>query len=149
MQKNQQYSKVEQFLQAESTLVLSVIDNEGAVHSAPLFYWLGDGLRFYWISSDKSRHSECLLANPNVAAAVYHSTFKWRQIAGVQMEGTAFVIDGEERKIVLEGYKQRFHLNHLFAAILSASTLYCFQPKWVRYTDNHKIFSEKFELTLE
>jgi uncharacterized protein YhbP (UPF0306 family) len=118
------------------------------VHSAPLFYWPGEGLRLYWVSSEKSRHSEALLANPKAAAAVFHATFEWREIVGVQMEGTAATVDGDERRAVLEGYKERFHLNHLFAAALSASTLYCFQPTWVRYTDNYTIFGQKFELTL-
>lgn len=149
MQSDEQIRKIEEFLQGESTVVLSVKDSDGVLHSAPLFYWLGEGLRLYWVSSEKSRHSEALLVNPNVAAAVFHATFEWREIVGVQMEGTAEAVGDGERRAVLEGYKERFHLNHLFAAALSASTLYCFQPRWVRYTDNHTMFGDKFELTLD
>lgn len=149
MRSDEQIRKIEEFLQGESTVVLSVKDGQGAVHSAPLFYWPGEGLRLYWVSSGKSRHSEALQANPGVAAAVFHATFEWREIAGVQMEGTAEAVDGEERRTVLEGYKERFHLNNLFGAALSASTLYRFRPWWVRYIDNHTSFGQTFELTLD
>ena len=148
MQPGEPFTKVEEFLRAESTLVLSVSDSSGAVHSAPLFYWPGEQLRLYWISEEKSRHSQAILANPQVSVAVFHSTFDWRAIAGVQMQGTAAVVEDGQRNTVLAGYKARFHLKHVFAAILAASTLYCFRPAWVRYTDNQSLFSRKFELTL-
>lgn len=140
--------RVYDFLQSESTLVLSVRDADGAVHSAPLFYFVAENLDMLWVSSDDSRHSTCLGAQPLTSVAVFRSTFEWRKITGVQMEGTSTTVYGPERLSLVQAYCARFHLGPVLSLAASRNTLYRFQPRWVRYIDNAKRLGYKFELTL-
>lgn len=140
--------RVYEFLQTESTLVLSVRDAEGGVHSAPLFYFIAETLDLFWVSSDDSRHSVCLMSQPNTSVAVFRSTFEWQKIRGVQMEGTSTPVDGSERSSLVQAYCARFHLGPVLSLAASRSTLYRFQPRWIRYIDNAKRLGYKFELSL-
>jgi uncharacterized protein len=140
--------KVFDFLQSESTLVHSVRDAEGTVHSAPLFYFVSENLDLFWVSSHDSRHSICLLSEPRTSVAVFRSAFEWKRITGVQMEGAAAAVDGPERSVLLTAYCARFHLGTVLSLAAARNTLYRFQPRWIRYIDNAKRFGYKFELTL-
>jgi uncharacterized protein YhbP (UPF0306 family) len=148
----EQIWQVRTLLDGESTLVLSVTDAAGAVHSAPLFYVTGEGpdqpLDLLWLSSPESLHSKCLQANQRASVAVFRPTFEWRQIAGVQMRGLCSVVEGEERAAALNRYRARFHLGQLLGLAIRQSTLYRFHPQWVRLTDNQQHFGWKAEFLL-
>jgi len=140
--------KVYEFLQSESTLVVSTKDADGRVHSAPLFYSIAENLDLVWISSAKSRHSVSIGIEPDVAIAVFRSTFEWRKIVGVQMHGTCSIIAGAERKPILEAYCLRFQLGSVSSFAIARSLVYRFHPHWVRFIDNQKRFGYKLELDL-
>ena len=141
-------SRILSFLQAESTLVLSTVGSDGAVHSAPLFYSVDESLRLAWISSPNSTHSQSLLIQPRSSIAVFRSTFQWQQIVGVQMHGVCSTVEGPDRSPILDAYCSRFNLGAAFSLLISTSRVFLFKPGWVRYLDNQKRLGYKFEIVL-
>ena len=139
---------VRELIHAESTLVLSVRDAEGAVHAAPLFYLDEEELSLVWLSSRDSRHSVYLAAEPRVAVTIYRSTFQWKQIVGVQMEGQAEEVAAAERAALVEAYCARFHIDTVLSFALIRSTAYRFRPRWIRSIDNRVRFGYRQEIEL-
>ena len=140
--------KVYEFLQSESTLVLSTLSAGAAVHSTPLFYSVAENLDLMWLSSADSRHSQSVRVEPQVSIAVFRATFEWRKIAGVQMHGFCSIVEGPERSPILDAYRSRSQLGTVMSFAVSTSLVYRFRPQWVRYIDNQKRFGYKFELLL-
>jgi uncharacterized protein YhbP (UPF0306 family) len=137
------------FLREQSTCVLSSSGAAGALHAAPLFYLPVENLDLFWLSSMSSRHSEDVAGHTDASVAIFAPTFAWKEIVGVQMEGTCSVVEGTERKPLLNAYSERFHLGTVFSIAIQQSTLYRFQPRWVRYTNNRKYFGYRIEINLE
>lgn len=140
---------VARFLRSQSTLALGTSAGDGSPRTAALFYLLQDDLRLYWFSSASSEHSRNLKRDPAAAVAVYRNTSDWRKIRGVQMLGTVSVVSGRaQRRSIARQFTERFQLGTLFELGISRSTLFCFQPSWIRYIDNAKRFGYKFEIAL-
>jgi uncharacterized protein YhbP (UPF0306 family) len=138
---------VAQFLKGQSTLTLATVTAEGAPRATPLFYLAGEGLWLYWLSSASSEHSRSLKRNPQAAVSVYQPAVEWRQIRGVQMRGSVLVISARAgRAGIVEAYRRHFRLGRSLEPVVLRSTVYGFQPEWVRYIDNSKQFGYKFEL---
>ncbi|HEV2686894.1 MAG TPA: pyridoxamine 5'-phosphate oxidase family protein, partial [Bryobacteraceae bacterium] len=136
-------------LKSQSTLSLATTDADGTPRIAPLFY-LSDGLRLYWFSSASSDHSKNLERNSAAAVTVYRPTSKWEEIRGVQMRGRVSVVaDSDQRQSIGKAYTDRFELGTLFDVLISRTSLYVFQPAWVRYLDNSKHVGYKVERKLE
>jgi uncharacterized protein YhbP (UPF0306 family) len=140
---------VARFLRSQSTLALGTSAEDGAPRTAALFYLLQDDLRLYWFSSQSSEHSRNLKRNAAAAVSVYRNTADWRKIRGVQMRGAVSVVSARgPRRSIGKLYAERFQLGNLFQWGISRSTLFCFRPSWIRYTDNLKRFGYKFEISL-
>jgi uncharacterized protein YhbP (UPF0306 family) len=124
-------------LREQTTLALATTALDGSPHLAPLFYYAGDGLVLYWLSSASSKHSRDLARDPRAAVTVYRPASGWREIRGVQMRGVAEVVtDRSERRRVVDAYCERFQLGVLFRPRIARSRLYRFRPAWARYLDN-------------
>lgn len=137
------------WLDGETTLALATTSLDGSASVAPLFYLRQEGLQLYWFSSASSEHSRNVERNPQAAVSVYHHTAEWKEIRGVQMRGhVSAVSDHVLRDSIREVYIRRFQLGEEFDAAIAASTLYRFQPEWVRYLDNSRSFGYQFELNL-
>ena len=138
---------VAKFLKSQSTLTLSTRTQEGAPRAAPLFYLAAEGLRLYWLSSASSEHSRNLKRDPQAALAVYRPTRDWKKIRGVQMRGTVSVVSQRDlRDDVVKRFQTHFSLDPSLEPAIRRSTVYCFQPEWIRYIDNSKAFGYKFEV---
>jgi hypothetical protein len=136
------------FLQSESTLVLSTKNPDGLVNSAPLFYSVTENLNMMWLSSEDTNHSKSVRMDPRASVAVFRSSFDWRKIAGVQMHGLCSIVEGADRTPILDAYCSRFQLGSVLSCAVSRSLVYQFRPQWIRYIDNQKRFGYKFELVL-
>jgi uncharacterized protein YhbP (UPF0306 family) len=147
--KSEIVAAVREVIAAESTLVLSTVDTNGIVSSAPLFYLPGQNLDLYWLSSGNSRHSTNVSAHPQAAVAVHQAVWRWKEIRGVQMEGAVKLVDEPaERGWVVGQYVARFHLRPELYAAIESSALFCFRPVWVRYLDNRRGFGFSVEASL-
>lgn len=142
-------ARTEELLRAESTLALATTDGAGTPCVAPVFYLCQSGLRLYWLSSPRSRHSRNLRLRPDAAATVYRATARWQEIRGVQMRGHAGLVRSrQERASIVAAYSEHFALGPLVRPLLVRASLYVFAPTWVRYLDNSVRLGYSCEFTL-
>lgn len=141
-----------EFLATHSTLALATAgEQDGRPQVTPLFFASDNDLNIYWISSPDSRHSVNIADWDDVAATVYEPTWEWTGIRGVQIEGTArAVIGDEERNRALTVYSGKFpFVNEKFSGLIEESTFYVLRPRWIRWLDNARRFGYKQEFTLQ
>jgi uncharacterized protein len=77
--------------------------------AAAVFY-ANDGFDLYFVSSPTSRHSRNLAAHAAVAATVHEDYLEWREIKGIQLEGTVEQVAAAEEARVRELYARKFPL---------------------------------------
>jgi uncharacterized protein YhbP (UPF0306 family) len=141
--------RIRELLRSQTTLALATSDENSMPRSTPLFFIADDDLHLYWFSSRSSLHSRNCARNPVVSIAVSRNVQRWQEIEGVQMQGlVSIVTDPALRKPITRDYCDRFQLGNLFAFAIRRSSLYCFNPSWVRYLNNSLRFGYKFELNL-
>jgi uncharacterized protein YhbP (UPF0306 family) len=120
-------------------------------------YFAANGYELIFFSSPASRHSRNLVANSSCAATVHPSVASWREIKGMQMEGTAEPITGVDATAqALLIYSAKFS----FARDLMANPFemgkkalnvkaHVFRPTRIHYLDNALGFGTRFSLSLE
>lgn len=134
------------FLDAQSTLALATVDADGSPQVAPLFYVSDEALNLYWLSSATSRHSINLDTQSRVAATVYPDVWDWKDIRGLQIEGTASAVEDRAlRGEILVRYNQKFDLPPGFEAVIADSGLYALKPTWMRWLNNSAGFGYKVD----
>lgn len=137
MEQAEAWQRLGQFVDTQSTLVLATAGADGKAQGAPLFYLPEEGMRLFWLSSPKSRHSRAIAVDPQVALSIHGQTWRWDEIRGAQFEGTVGIVDDPaERDRLLARYRERFSLDDSFGQRMAASHLYRFRPRWVRYLEN-------------
>jgi uncharacterized protein YhbP (UPF0306 family) len=140
---------VRAFLDTQSTMALATVNADGQPETAPIFYVSDDRLNLYWLSATHVRHSVNLAVNKRVSAAVYPAVWQWNDISGVQLEGTASMVQDERvREQILLLYLRKFQLPPAFDAAITASSLYMLRPTWIRWVDNSVKFGYKTEIEL-
>ncbi len=144
-----QLATVRTLLTAQTTLVLATTGEDGVPRSTALFYFHDDDLRLYWFSSRTVLHSLNCAHQPQASISISPHAETWKQIKGVQMQGTVSIVpSGARRKAITTAYVERFSLGKAFALALRSASLYCFEPTWLRYVDNSRHFGYKFEIDL-
>ncbi|MCC6188855.1 MAG: pyridoxamine 5'-phosphate oxidase family protein [Anaerolineales bacterium] len=135
------------FLACHSTLTLATLSPAGELMAASLFYASDDELRLYWTSGASSRHSRNLAHKARVAVTIHGETWRWNDIAGVQMEGeTAILPAGPAWQAAWALYRAKFPFVDEFQAEVSRSNFYVLTPRWARLIDNSQGFGHKVEL---
>jgi len=150
------------YLHHHDTMTLATIGAAGEPQAAAVFYAADDELGLYFLSDPDSRHGRNLTREPRVAATIQADGQDWREINGLQIEGTAAVIEGaDEAARVAQLFAERFDfLRELLAdgdaggprelrGPLANSRFYVLRPTWIRSIDNRLAFGHKEELTLE
>lgn len=120
-------------------------------------YFAATGYEFVFFSSPASRHSQNLLANPACAATVHPSAASWREIKGLQMEGTAECVTGVEATARAFGvYVAKFPFardlmsnpSEMAKKALNVKA-HVFRPGRIHYLDNALGFGTRFSLRVE
>ena len=132
-------------LDSQWTMVLGVALAEGAPHAAPVYFVRGEGFRLYWLSSRESLHSREIERAGAAAAAVFRPSRRWADLRGVQLRGTAS--RARKSRELIEKYKAKFGLGNELDPVISRSSLYCFEPRWMRMIDNRRGFGWNMEWT--
>src|SRR5712692_5248599 len=83
------------YLSDHNVLTLATAGPEG-LWAAAVFY-VNDGFTLYFLSAPNSRHSLNLASQSTVAATIQEDYKDWREIKGIQLEGRASRLDGEEQ----------------------------------------------------
>ena len=145
--------RVQNYLREHHVMTLASHGDEGA-WAAAVFY-ANDGLEIYFLSSPTSRHCRNFGTNPRVSAAVHEDYTDWRHIKGVQMEGIACVLAGEEEEQARRLYGEKFpivgKLEQAPAAIVNALAKvrwYKLIPQRLYFIDNSAGFGHRDEVDL-
>jgi uncharacterized protein len=119
-------------------------------------YFAASGLELVFFSSLDSRHSRNLAVNPACAVTVHAPVATWREIRGLQIEGSAGLpVTAGEKAQALATYLEKFS----FARDLMASPVgavrtvfrahaHVFRPTRIRYLDNRLGIGARFSLAV-
>jgi uncharacterized protein len=146
-------ARIQAYLEARSVATLATSGEDGP-WAAAVFY-VSRGFTLYFLSSPTSRHCRNLDLYPRVAAAIHEDTSDWQTIKGVQLEGTAAEIDGEEQAEARRLYGAKFPLVGSpdtapapIAEAMARVRWYRVVPDRLFFIDNAAGFGHRDELTL-
>lgn len=150
--------RIAEFLSERTTVAIATVGEEGLPASAAVFYAADEQLNLYFLTEERTEHGRNLLANPQVAGAIYEDGQDWRAIRGLQLKGRAEIATGAALTRAIKTYASRY----VFVASLLAgqsgpaaltgplarARFWVLRPAWYRLTDNTVRFGHKEELRL-
>lgn len=146
------------YLEAHNTVTLATVGEDGP-WAAGLFY-ASDGFSLYFLSDPKTRHCRNVAANPRVSATVHEDYHNWREIKGIQLEGTCERLEGkleQARAVAVYLKKFPFVQDFLFkpqslsagmATRVLSTNWYRVTPQRVLFIDNSRGFGNRREIDL-
>ncbi len=149
--KKAELRQVRDFLNAHHILTLATIGIHGEPQAADLYYVVLDDLRICFISTTSSRHIANIQRNPRVACTVHTVAIEWRDIRGVQIEGTCAPLTHLEGMKAWARYTIRFPFVLKDAQLreaLKGVQIYSITPHWLRWIDNSVQLGHKVEFEL-
>ncbi len=122
--------------------------------AAAVFY-ANDGFKLFFLSSPSSRHCLNLQENSRIAVTIQEDYSDWPEIKGIQLEGVARELSGNEeiqaRKLYGKKYPIVGKLAQAPAAIVKAMAKvrwYRIDPQHLYYIDNSAGFGQRDEIDL-
>jgi uncharacterized protein YhbP (UPF0306 family) len=122
--------------------------------AAAVFY-VSDGFTLYFLSSPTSRHCQNIARDPHVAATIQEDYADWSEIKGVQLEGMAINISGEDEARARRLYGEKYPLVGMISQAPSAIIKAMARVRWYRlvpqrvyFIDNSVGFGHRDELDL-
>ena len=144
-------ARVLEYLRAHHVMTLAT--HGGAGPWAAAVFYVNEGLTLYWLSAPTSRHSLDLGRNPQVAVTVHEDYTDWPQIKGVQIEGVAAEIAGDEAERARALYGGKYpvigNLSQTPASIvvaLAKASWYKLVPERLLFIDNSVAFGYREQL---
>ena len=143
--------EVRVFLGAHHTLTLATVGSHGEPQAVDLYYAMLEGMRICFISGSSSRHSANIARDGRVACTIHAVSTRWRDICGIQIEGTCVRLTALEEARAWSRYIVRFPFvisDSPLRAALDGANLYCITPRWLRWIDNSIGLGHKVEYQL-
>lgn len=103
--------------------------------AASVMFAYDDCLNLYFISKPGTRKTQNLLDNPKASAAINQIQKTPGKVIGVQLEGSAEMLDKTKNKQELEIFKNRFNWAEKY---LSDHELFQITPKKIYYLDDER-----------
>ena len=145
------------YLETHNTMTLGTCS--GDVPWAATVFYASDDLRLYFFSVPDSRHCQNLAANPRVAVTVQEDYHDWQKIKGIQLEGTAILVDSIAEKakamaVYARKYPEVIRLftnpaSGLFYKAFLKVKFYCVVPQKLFFIDNEQGFGKRQELVID
>jgi len=145
------------YLETHNTMTLGTCS--GDVPWAATVFYASDDLRLYFFSVPDSRHCQNLAANPRVAVTVQEDYHDWRKIKGIQLEGTAILVDSIiEKAKAMAVYARKYPeviklftnpASGLFHKAFLKVKFYCVIPEKLFFIDNEQGFGKRQELVID
>lgn len=136
------------YLATHQVMTLAVISGEN-VWAAAVFY-VNQGFSLYFLSAGHTRHARYIAANPWVAATIQEDYGDWRDIKGIQLEGTVRQLEGAERDEAVALYRKKYPFiasaAGAIAAALNRVNWYRINPAKLYFIDNSKGFGHREEI---
>ena len=106
-----------------------------------VYYLADEDFNLYWASLPSRRHSQEIANDPSVAAAIVCHSEKGKPVAGLQIEGTASLLDSPDAiRPIAELYAAKFDRDQAwvndFSRLRTEHRLYRLRP------DNYVLFDE-------
>jgi hypothetical protein len=144
------------YLETHNTMTLGTC--LGDVPWAATVFYASDDLRLYFFSVPDSRHCQNLAANPRVAVTVQEDYHDWQKIKGIQLEGTAILVDSIiEKAKAMAVYARKYPeviklftnpASGLFYKAFLKVKFYCVIPEKLFFIDNEQGFGKRQELAI-
>jgi uncharacterized protein YhbP (UPF0306 family) len=138
------------YLQGHHVMTLATHGPEG-LWAAAVFY-ASDGFALYFLSAGHTRHAQNIAASPQVAATIQEDYADWQSIQGIQLEGTARMLAGQEREEAIIRYAAKFRFlsqpGSVIGAALARVNWYLLSPKRLFFVDNSQGFGHRDEIDL-
>lgn len=126
------------YLQDHQVATLATSSNEGP-WAAAVFY-VNDGFTLFFLSSPTTRHSLNLTQNSRVALTVHEDYSDWLEIKGVQIEGVACEISGEEEQRARRLYGKKFPVVGMLAQAPAAIVKALAKVRWYKVVPRRLYF---------
>lgn len=148
-----------EFMNSFTTVNLAC--SQGEKPWAAAVYYAREGFDLIFFSSPASRHSTALSENPRAAGTIHGDYKGWKEIKGLQMEGTVERVTGVRALArALKTYMKRYPFAREFlsdpgaispSAVLKVAkvALYRFRPRTILYVDNEQGFGTRWKLEIE
>jgi uncharacterized protein YhbP (UPF0306 family) len=144
------------YLQTHNTMTLATSADD-TPWAATVFY-ASEELKLYFFSVPDSRHCQNLAANPRVAVTIQEDYKDWREIKGIQLEGTVAPVDSIiEKAKAMAVYARKYPAviqlftnpaSGVFYKAFLKVKFYCVSPAKVFYIDNAQGFGKRQELAV-
>lgn len=144
------------YLETHNTMTLATCS--GNVPWAATVFYASDDLRLYFFSVPDSRHCQNLAANPRVAVTVQEDYHDWQGIKGIQLEGTAILVDSIiEKAKAMAVYARKYPeviklftnpASGMFYKAFLKVKFYCVVPQKLFLIDNEQGFGKRQELVI-
>jgi uncharacterized protein YhbP (UPF0306 family) len=105
----------------------------GTPWAASVMFAYDDDLNLYFLSKPETRKTQNLLANPKVSVTVNQVQKTPGKVIGVQLEGSAEMLDKKKNSKEQEIFKNRFNWAEKY---LSDHELFKITPKKIYYLDD-------------
>jgi uncharacterized protein len=144
------------YLKSHNTMTLATC--AGDVPWAATVFFASEDLRLYFFSAPESRHCQNLTINQRVAVTIQEDYKDWREIKGIQLEGSVALVDGVVEKakamaIYAIKYPDVIKLftnpdSGVFYKAFLKVKFYCVIPDKLFFIDNAQGFGKRQELTI-
>lgn len=142
--------RVQAYLAAHQVMTLATTGGDGP-WAAAVFY-VHEGWMLYFLSAPTSRHCRNIAEHPRVAATIEEDYSDWREIKGIQLEGTATKLTHDEQERVRSLYAGKFPLLRdppaAIAQALSRIGWYRVATQRAWFVDNSVAFGQRDEIDL-
>ena len=146
--------EIRKYIETHNTMTLAT--SMGDVPWAATVFYASDDLKLYFFSAPDSRHSQNLAANPRVGVTIQEDYHDWREIKGIQLEGTVKIVDSLSQKakamvVYARKYPEVIKLftnpasGAFYQAFLKVK-FYCVTPQKLFFINNEKGFGKRQEL---
>ena len=144
------------YLETHNTMTLGTCS--GDVPWAATVFYASDDVRLYFFSVPDSRHCQNLAANPRVAVTVQEDYHDWQRIKGIQLEGTAILVDSIiEKAKAMAVYARKYPeviklftnpASGMFYKAFLKVKFYSVVPQRLFFIDNEQGFGKRQELVI-
>jgi uncharacterized protein YhbP (UPF0306 family) len=144
---------VSSYLEQHRVMTLATCGPDGPWAAAVFYVSVRSTL--YFLSSPSSRHCRNLTLDPRCAATVQEDDGDWARIKGIQLEGQASEVHGDEARLARQRYGDKFPLVGRLAsapavivAALAKVHWYRLQPRHLHFIDNSRGFGHRDRVDL-
>lgn len=145
-----------QYIETHNTMTLATC--LGDVPWAATVFYASDNLNLYFFSVPDSRHGQNLAANPRLGVTIQEDYHDWREIKGIQIEGTAKMVDSlTEKAKAMAVYARKYPeviklftnpTSGVFYKAFLKVKFYCVTPEKVFFINNEQGFGKRQELVI-